>query len=219
MKLSWDENLPQSLKREFQAWLNKAHFLNYCKIPRRRVIGPFDECSITLHCLSDTSKSAFEASVFRRESYQGNTSVRLIQSKARVAPTKATTIPHLKLLEALISACMYTQVVEALNLRNCKVWFWCDSSVVLIWMKRDSCWNTFVGNCVAEIRKLTDPKDWYIVPVTMKSADLLSRGYPELSLEEQRKTAVCISSTNQNGFDILAKFPTWNKLKRVVAWF
>ncbi|GBO30827.1 hypothetical protein AVEN_210767-1 [Araneus ventricosus] len=40
----------------------------------------------------------------------------------------------------------------------------------------------------------------------------------ELSFEEQQKTVVCAASNNQDEFDLLTKFSSWNKLKRVVAW-
>ncbi|XP_035231408.1 uncharacterized protein LOC118203247, partial [Stegodyphus dumicola] len=102
MKLSWDENLPQGIEREFQAWLKRLHFLNYCKISRRLVIVNFDECSITLHCSGDTSKVSSAACIFLCACFEGKTSVQLELCKSRVAPAKKVTIPRLELLEALI---------------------------------------------------------------------------------------------------------------------
>ncbi|XP_035219012.1 uncharacterized protein LOC118192210 [Stegodyphus dumicola] len=124
MKLSWDENLPQGIEREFQAWLKRLHFLNYCKISRRLVIGPFDDCSISLHCFSDASKVSYAACIFLRAYFEGKTSVQLVLCKSRVAPAKEVTIPRLELLGALIASRLYRQVIDALKLTKCQVYFW-----------------------------------------------------------------------------------------------
>ncbi|XP_035217151.1 uncharacterized protein LOC118190534 [Stegodyphus dumicola] len=153
MKLSWDENLPQGIEREFQAWLKRLHFLNYCKISRRLVIGPFDECSIALHYFSDASKVSCAVCIFLRAYFEGKTSVQLVLCKSRVAPAKEVTIPRLELLGAFIATRLYRQVIDALKLTKCQEYFWRDSSVVLTWIKKDSHWSVPLANRVAEIRR------------------------------------------------------------------
>ncbi|XP_035228533.1 uncharacterized protein LOC118200686 [Stegodyphus dumicola] len=186
MKLSWDENLPQSIEREFQAWLSRLHFLNYCKISRRLVIGPFDDCSISLHCCSDASKVSYAACIFLRAYFEGKTSVQLVLCKSRVAPAKEVTIPRLELLGALIATRLYRQVTDVLKLTKCQVYLWSDSSEVPTWIKKDSHWNVLVTNHVAEIRRCTNPDDWHYVPNSSNLADLSSRGCDAKMLLQSR---------------------------------
>ncbi|XP_035227108.1 uncharacterized protein LOC118199374 [Stegodyphus dumicola] len=176
MKLSCNENLPQGIEREFQAWLKRLHFLNYCKTSRRLVIGPFDDCSISLHCFSDASEVPYAACIFLRAYFEGKTSVQLVLFKSRVAPAKEVTIPRLELLGALTATRLYRQVIDALKLTKCHMYLWRNSSVVLTRIKKDSHWSVFVANRVAEIRRCTNPDDWHYAPSSSNPADHPSRG-------------------------------------------
>ncbi|KFM75076.1 hypothetical protein X975_15167, partial [Stegodyphus mimosarum] len=181
-----DENLPQGIEREFQTWLERLPFLNYCKISRRLVIGHFDECSITLHCFSDVSKLSYAACILLRAYFEGKASVQLVLCKSRVAPAKEVTVPRLELLGALIATRLYRQVIDALKLTKCQVYLWSDSSVDLTWIKKDSHWSVFVANRVTEIRRCTNPDDWHYVPRSSNAAGLLSRGCDAKMLLQSR---------------------------------
>ncbi|XP_035205144.1 uncharacterized protein LOC118180110 [Stegodyphus dumicola] len=140
------------------------------------MIGPFDDCSISLHCFSDASKVSYAACIFLRAYFEGKTSVQLVLCKSRVAPAKEVIIPRLGLLGALIATRLYRQVIDALKFTKCQVYFWSDSSVVLTWIKKDSHWSAFVANRVAEVRRCTNPDDWHYVPSSSNPADHSSRG-------------------------------------------
>ncbi|KAH9359573.1 hypothetical protein HPB48_014385 [Haemaphysalis longicornis] len=65
--------------------------------------------------------------------------------------------------------------------------FWTDSAIVLHWMFGDtSGWETFVRNQVIDIQQLKRGCLWWHCMSAHKGDDLLTRGYPALSLT--RKT-------------------------------
>ncbi|GBM78423.1 hypothetical protein AVEN_2951-1 [Araneus ventricosus] len=80
------------------------------------------------------------------------------------------------LLTALIGARLINSVIEALNRKEVKCYYWSDSTSVLAWISKDENWSVFVRNRVQEIRKLTSPLAWNHVVVELNPADLLSRG-------------------------------------------
>ncbi|KAJ8914424.1 hypothetical protein NQ315_017520 [Exocentrus adspersus] len=78
-------------------------------------------------------------------------------------------------LSSTIGVRLFTQVYENLT-RKVDCFFWSDSSTVISWIQRKEEWAIFVGNRVAEIRKLTLAERWYHIPGTSNPADLPSRG-------------------------------------------
>ena len=103
-KVAWDEELPGSVRLEFNAFLFKLQQLSKVRIPRCL----FNELSIRsfqLHGFSDASEQAYACVVYLRTEYEnGQVDCRIITSKARVAPIKQVTIPKLELMGALLLA-------------------------------------------------------------------------------------------------------------------
>ncbi|GFV40030.1 integrase catalytic domain-containing protein [Trichonephila clavipes] len=61
--------------------------------------------------------------------------------------------------------------------KECKVFHWTDSKIVLFWIKGSSKrWNQFVANRVQEISELTDPDSWFHCSGQDNPSDFLSRG-------------------------------------------
>ncbi|GFX00314.1 integrase catalytic domain-containing protein [Trichonephila clavipes] len=70
---------------------------------------------------------------------------------------------YVKLLGALVAALLSSRVQEIVRKKKeCKVFHWTDSKIVLFWIKGSSKrWKQFVANRVQEISKLTDPDSWF----------------------------------------------------------
>ncbi|XP_059060728.1 uncharacterized protein LOC131853727 [Achroia grisella] len=185
-KLTWDEELPQNLAKDFKTWLSQAHLINECVIPRRLTSSPINESKNSLHVFCDASNNAYSACIFLRADYNGKIDVRLVMAKARVTPLKKITIPRLELIAATLATRLAATVTKTLALQNCPVWYWTDSSVVLTWIKGDGDWSIFVKNRVKEIKNSSSSTAWRHVPGDSNPADLPSRGINPKRLLESK---------------------------------
>ncbi|GFS79746.1 integrase catalytic domain-containing protein [Trichonephila clavipes] len=135
------------------------------RIPRLVLDSTNDEVSdlIEIHIFCDASKLAYGAAAYVKVRKQNEVLVNLITSKTRVAPLKAVTLPRLELLGALVAALLSSRVQEIVRKKKeCKVFHWTDSKIVLFWIKGSSKrWKQFVANRVQEISKLSDPDSWF----------------------------------------------------------
>ncbi|GFY15852.1 uncharacterized protein TNCV_1284971 [Trichonephila clavipes] len=150
------------------------------RIPRLVLDSMNDEVSdlIEIHIFCDASKLAYGAAAYVKVRKQNEVLVNLITSKTRVAPLKAVTLPRLELLGALVAARLSSRVQEIIRKkRECKVFHWTDSKIVLFWIKGSSKrWKQFVANRVQEISKLTDPDSWFHCSGQDNPSDFLFRG-------------------------------------------
>ncbi|GFT54367.1 integrase catalytic domain-containing protein [Trichonephila clavipes] len=91
---------------------------------------------------------------------------------------KAVTLPRLELLGALVAARLSSRVQEIVRKKKeCKVFHWTDSKIVLFWIKGSSKrWKQFVANRVQEISELTDPDSWFHCSGQDNPSYFLSRG-------------------------------------------
>lgn len=97
--------------------------------------------------------------------------------KARVAPTKITTIPRLELSAAVVAARTSVVLREELDLNGLQEHFWTDSKVVLGYLNNDARrFHVFVANRVQRIKSVTDPQQWHYVQSADNPADHASRG-------------------------------------------
>ncbi|GFX72857.1 integrase catalytic domain-containing protein [Trichonephila clavipes] len=150
------------------------------RIPRLVLDSTNDEVSdlIEIHIFCDASKLAYGAAAYVKVRKQNEVLVNLITSKTRVAPLKAVTLPRLELLGALVAARLSSRVQEIVRKKKeCKVFHWTDSKIVLFWIKGSSKrWKQFVANRVQEISELTDPDSWFHCSGQDNPSDFLSRG-------------------------------------------
>ncbi|GFU43245.1 uncharacterized protein TNCV_1566941 [Trichonephila clavipes] len=165
-KITWDEILPQKLKEKWLIWCKELPLLDNLRIPRLVLDSTNDEVSDLneIHIFCDASKLAYGAAAYVKVRKQNEVLVNLITSKTRVAPLKAVTLPRLELLGALVAARLSSRVQEIVRKKKeCKVFPWTDSKIVLFWIKGSSKrWKQFVANRVQEISELTDPDSWFI---------------------------------------------------------
>ncbi|GFU23213.1 integrase catalytic domain-containing protein [Trichonephila clavipes] len=179
-KITWDEVLPPKLKEKWLIWCKELPLLDNLRIPRLVLDSTNDEVSdlIEIHIFCDASKLAYGAAAYVKVRKQNEVLVNLITSKTRVAPLKTVTLPRLELLGALVAARLSSRVQEIVRKKKeCKVFHWTDSKIVLFWIKGSSKrWKQFVANRVQEISKLTDPDSWYHCSGQDNPSDFLSRG-------------------------------------------
>ncbi|XP_055307954.1 uncharacterized protein LOC129572072 [Sitodiplosis mosellana] len=187
LNLDWHDPLPTKTLREWKEFIGKLPLLSSIKIPRW--IGASPICSsFQLHGFSDASTEAYGAGIYLRcIDENGEIHSKIIVSKSRVSPIKIQTIPRLELSAALILAKLvkYTQKSirhQSFNASN--VFLWCDSQVVLHWLKGDARkWKIFVANRITKILQTTESHQWRYVSTKENPADLLSRGLFPSELE------------------------------------
>ena len=97
--------------------------------------------------------------------------------KARVAPLKQTTIPHLELTAAVLSVKVDKMLRKELSLHLEDSCFWTDSQTVLKYIGNNTKqFHTFVANRVASIREATHVVQWRYISSKNNPADEASRG-------------------------------------------
>ncbi|GFX08510.1 integrase catalytic domain-containing protein [Trichonephila clavipes] len=172
MKIAWDSELSPNDVNVFLKWFRDLYVLKDVTLSRCMIINSTSE----LHVFVDASKEAYAACVFVRSMFKSDVKVTLVRAKARVAPLKPLSIPRLELMACCIGSRLANSIVNALNLPNLRITFWCDSTTALWWIKEKGSWSVFVENRVKEIRQLTRGHLWKHVPGNLNIADLLSRG-------------------------------------------
>ncbi|XP_041980992.1 uncharacterized protein LOC121734446 [Aricia agestis] len=176
MGLDWDEPVPKDIERSWEEFSNSLPHLLNVSVPRRVLCENYNY--VELHSFSDASLRAFGACIYLRSiNNAGIINVQLLCSKSKVSPIKPTTIPRLELCAALLAAKLSKAVVASLRCTVARQVHWCDSTVVLGWLRAD-CHKlkTFVANRVIEISELSDISSWQYVPTSLNSGDLVSRG-------------------------------------------
>lgn len=178
LKLGWDDEVPRDVIQMWQQFSNALPLLNTLRIPRH-VLGNNPEY-LELHIFTDASETAYGACVYVRTINTDSTvSCKLLCSKSKVAPLKPVSIPRLELCGALLGARLYNMVHESLRCQIRNVVFWCDSTIVLGWLRMaPNTLKTFVQNRVVEIHELTKGLLWLHVSGKDNPADLVSRGIP-----------------------------------------
>ncbi|XP_054868580.1 uncharacterized protein LOC129349422 [Amphiprion ocellaris] len=186
-KLDWDEPLPEDLKPQWEAWLRDLQNLSTIKIPRCYVPSTFDQVQqYELHSFSDASVSGYGVcSYLRTVTKSGEVHCALVMGKARVAPTKVTTIPRLELSAAVVAARTASFLKTELEIQDIQQYYWTDSKVVLGYINNDARrFHVFVANRIQRIRSSTEPSQWQYVASEQNPADHASRGVMTKELVE-----------------------------------
>ena len=175
-KLKWDDPLPEDVDKSFKHLLTELISLQNMQIPRAVLLDCINVPDLV--CFTDASQLGMCAVVYVRSYDQlGKTHARLLAAKTRVAPTQSQSIPRLELTAALIGSRLVNRILAT----NCKfgrpVYFLTDSKVVLGMISNNkSLLKDYVGSRVAEIRSLTNLKDWGWLSSKDNISDLGTRG-------------------------------------------
>lgn len=178
-KVGWDEPLSEELRTRWVSWLQDLENLSSVKIRRCYVPANFtDVKQYELHHFSDASTTGYgECTYLRAIHANGDVHCSLVMGKARVAPTKVTTVPRLELSAAVVAARTSAMLRNELEMDGLQEYFWSDSKVVLGYINNDARrFHVFVANRIQRIKSTTDPKQWRFVCAEDNPADHASRG-------------------------------------------
>ncbi|RVE41994.1 hypothetical protein evm_013355 [Chilo suppressalis] len=178
LNVGWDEDPPTDVVRFWNRYLDQIHLLETLKIPR--CVSVISIISCELHGFSDSSETGYGAVIYLRlVNVSGEVRVFFLCSKARVAPTKSTSLPRLELCAAVLLIDLLKFVLNSYSHKFSitQVYAWSDSMVVLAWLRsHPSQWQTFVANRVAYIQEVLPIAKWNHVFSEDNPADFASRG-------------------------------------------
>ncbi|XP_023204623.1 uncharacterized protein LOC111611627 [Xiphophorus maculatus] len=177
-KIGWDEPLSEDLRPRWESWLLDLKNLSDIKIQRCYLPKDFKEVErYELHHFSDASVKGYgECSYLRAISISNQVYCSLVIGKARVTPTKVTTVPRLELSAAVIAVRTSNLLKKELDVQA-QEFFWTDSKVVLGYINNDARrFHIFVANRIQRIQEGSNPDQWRYVTSEDNPADHSSRG-------------------------------------------
>lgn len=184
----WDEIVDETLTEKAQLWFGELAGLVHLRIPRC-LKKRLEVELVQLHIFVDSSEVAYGSAVYTRHVYTtGEVTCQLVMSKSRVAPLKATSIPRLELMAAVLGVRLAESVAKVMNIDIHEGIFWSDSMDVLWWVRgRSRQFKPFVANRVGQIQTVTEPAQWRHVPTDQNPADVITRGLSSMDLIQAEK--------------------------------
>ena len=178
--VEWDEAVPPDIEKKWNKWIEELSYIQSLKIPRRynNSHNPVDHSRSELHTFGDASESAYAAVTYLKTyDTEGDSEVKLMYCKSKVAPIKKVTLPRLELQAAVLAAKMSKFIKEEIKMPKIKSYLWTDSTITLTWIKSTSRqYKTYISNRVQLIQELSEPCDWRWCPGETNPADMPSRG-------------------------------------------
>ena len=187
--VGWDDDLDPCLKQMALQWLGEVQELHGIRFSRCLQLN-LEITKSTMHVFVDASEEAYGAVAYDVKHYvNGSTSSQLVAAKSKVAPLKATSIPRLELMAAVLGVKLLLAITRAVEIDTSGAVMWSDSQNVLCWIKNQSRnFKTFVANRVGYIQESTEPSQWKHVPSELNAADVITRGTHVPSLKESMWT-------------------------------
>lgn len=174
----WDKPLPDCHKPAWEKWCRTLLALREVKVPRSYVTFPIEEANRReIHTFCDASNEAIGAVSYLKTVHpNGQVEVFFLLGKAKLAPSRATTIPRLELCAAVLGVELTALVMEELDVELETATYYSDSKVVLGYITNESRrFYIYVSNRVEQIRKSSSPSQWHYVPTHLNPADLATR--------------------------------------------
>lgn len=187
LKVDWDTPLPPELLDE---WVEHIEEIQRAKgIFFNRAVIPTNASCLDLDVIISTDASQFAAAAVahvRVPMKDGSFSTQLLCAKSKL--TKNTTIPKAELKGVVMGASVGHIVKKCLGILCKEVTYVTDSTIALYWINADSRpLETHVRNAVVEVRRLSDPEDWFHVESAENVADIATR---KSSIEEIGENSV-----------------------------
>ena len=179
-KFDRDEEVPESVVKEWEAWLHSLEMLKDFSLLRWYFLNadlsrPDDNVEFQLHGFSDASNLAFSSVIYLRRLVNGIPVVSFVFGKCNIVLANQSSWPiaRKELVAALNTAKLLKQASDALEIPNCSNFFWCDSRTVLQWLKNpDLRLNKFIRRRVNHILMLSSETEWRFCPSKLNAADV-----------------------------------------------
>lgn len=183
LNAGWDDELPATIISKWHKIREDLQRVYIFSLPRS--LSHFKNATMELHGFYDASIHAYAAVVYSRIEQKDKTIIiRLLAAKSKVAPIKQISLPRLELCGAHLLSKLILKVKSDLKISDVKCFAWCDSTIVLQWLKgHPNRLKTFVANRVSEILVLKDIQHWRHVAGKDNPADCASRGLDSVSLQ------------------------------------
>ena len=179
IKLGWDEEIPDTIAKQWQQWVVELQQLNDFRVDRCLTPSNFGGIkSAQLHHFCDASEVGYgTVSYLRLTNRNNDVHSAFVMGKARVAPLKQTTIPRLELAAAVLAVKMDRMQKAELQFEWDDSVFWSDSTTVLKYIANTATrFQTFVANRVSIIRDMSKVSQWRHISSALNPADDASRG-------------------------------------------
>lgn len=134
-KLKWDDPISENLRKKFLSYYNDLKKLTNFSIDRRlSAMNVIKEKQLIGFC--DASTRAYCAVVYQRSmDLNGNTNIRFVRGKTRVAPLKVLRISRLELMFAVMLSQLVSRITSNLEILERSIVLFSDSTAVLSWLK------------------------------------------------------------------------------------
>ena len=178
LKLPWDEEAPPSISSQWNLWFNSLKELENISFDRCLLPDDFIDGVSELVIFCDASSKAYGAvGYIRTVNRFGRIHVGIIRSQSRLVPIKGLTIPRAELCGAVVAVQLAASIRAHMDIEFVKSTYFTDSKIVRAYIQNTTRrFRTFVANRVDEIRRLSNPDDWYYIESSKNPADVLSRG-------------------------------------------
>lgn len=147
--VDWDDPVPEEILPRWERWRNELPLLEDVSIQRCFKPPGFGKVvQSEVHSFSDASQSGIgQVSYLRVVNENNDVHVSFLMSKARVAPIKPMSIPHMELTAAVVSVNVTAMLERELDYKSLQSVYYTDSEVVIAYIHNDARrFHVYVGN-------------------------------------------------------------------------
>ena len=174
-KTDWDEPLPKDHLDDWVDHLQEIQAVKQLKFPRSMIPVNAATTDVEIIISADASQWAAACSAHVRVPLiGGGYHVQLLCARTKI--TKDLTVPKAEMRAMTMAAGLGHIIKQQLGQQIVSIMYVTDSTIALCQLNLDSRpMETLTRNCVIEIRRLTDPADWYHVDSANNVADIATR--------------------------------------------